>query len=94
MANHDDNNKLLIDIAQRLSNIEGRLDVLDKLDFSIEQIRDTANKAHGKAQSAYNYAIENSKDVNKLAGTIKWAIGLTIPTILTIIGLIITLFAT
>ncbi len=88
---NDKSNHLLIDIAQRLSNIEGKLEKLDSIDVSLETVRQTANKAHNQADAAYNYAKENDKNIDRLAGTIKWSVGTVITVLIPVIGGVLTL---
>lgn len=91
MLSQDENSKLLIDIAQRLSSIEGKLSALDSIDNSIETIRDTANRANARADTAYNYAKENDKNIDRLAQTIKWTVGTVITVLIPVIGGVLTL---
>lgn len=86
-----ESNQLLIDIAQRLSNIEGKLEKLDSIDVALETVRQTANKAQNRADAAYNYAKENDKNIDRLTSTIKWSIGTLLTVLIPLIGGVLTL---
>lgn len=91
MLSQDENSKLLIDIAQRLSNIEGQLGKLDSIDYTIDAVRNTSVDAYNKADAAYNYAKENDKNIDRLTQTIKWTIGTIITVLIPVIGGVLTL---
>lgn len=71
----DDN--LTRDIYERLGGIEAKLD-------DVRQIRDTANRAEKEAEIAHRQSKVNSKDLEKLTGTIKWGFGLIVAVVIPI----------
>lgn len=71
------NDDLVRDVYERLGGIEAKLD-------DVRFIRDTANEAHRQAASAKHTALENEKDIERLTATIKWAISLIAPAIVSL----------
>lgn len=65
------NEDLTRDIYQRLGGIEAKLD-------DVRQIRDTANEAEKKAELAQKQSEENSRNIDKLSSTLKWAFGIIV----------------
>ena len=87
---NDESNQLLISIAQRLSNIEGKLENLDNVDDSIHDVRKNTHKANIRADAAYNYAKQNDDNIERLAATIKWSIGVILTILVPLTVFILT----
>jgi Haemolysin XhlA len=74
-----------------LSEIREWLVRLDtKLDF-LSDVKKTADEAGKTAHEALLLAKDNEKDIDSMKKTQMWAIGLTVPTILTIAGTVATI---
>lgn len=63
------NDEIMRDLYERLGGIEAKLD-------DVRAIRSTANEADKKADMASQIAKNNSKDIQRLISTLKWAFGL------------------
>jgi hypothetical protein len=56
----------------------------------LSEVKKTAEGADGKAAEALALAKENAKDIDGIKKTTTWAIGLIVPSILTIVGILAT----
>ena len=56
----------------------------------LSEVKKTAESADGKAAEALALAKENAKDIDGIKKTTTWAIGLIVPSILTIVGILAT----
>lgn len=87
----DPGTKALMAIVERLASIEEQLKKLDRIDSSIEKVREVSYEARNRADKAGMVANENSKDIDKLTATIKWSITLVTPIILSLIGAVLSM---
>ncbi|PGN53937.1 holin [Priestia megaterium] len=74
----------IADIREWLVRIDAKMDVVNETRATAEEARKIANEAKALAQ-------ENARDIEQLANTIKWAIGIISTVILGIAGLVVTI---
>jgi len=63
------NDELIRDIYERLGSMEAKID-------DVRTIRDTAHSADKKADKALQKSESNTRDIENITSTMKWAIGL------------------
>lgn len=76
-------NDKIYEIREWLVRIDTKMD-------HINDIKRTAEEADNKAEKALNLAEENAKDIEGIKKTTHWAIGLIVPSVLTIVGILFT----
>ncbi|MGC4378416.1 hemolysin XhlA family protein [Fictibacillus sp. Mic-4] len=82
--NNRELNDKIADIREWLVRIDTKVDYLN-------EVRSTAERAEQKAEKALMKTDDIDKNIDQIRTTTKWAIGLTITSILSIGGLIVTI---
>lgn len=72
-----DENKLMLDIYERLGGIDAKLDNVNAIKKTADIALTTANRAEQKADDAL-------EDIASLSGTLKWGLGICASAIVTI----------
>jgi len=76
-------NDKISDIREWLVRIDTKMD-------HMADIKRTADEANVKADKAVSMSEENAKDIEGIKKTTHWAIGLIVPSVLTIVGILFT----
>lgn len=88
--NNRELNEKIYEIREWLVRIDEKLNYMHDVKKTAETADEKAEEAAGKAELAMAAATENAKKIDGIKTTLMWAIGLTIPSVLTIAGILAT----